>query len=181
MPTVIILAAGQGTRFLASGGECHKLDTLLAGRTVLQHVLDAVDNAGLHGYLVRPEGGTAGIGASIAAGVRATADASGWLILPGDLPLIRPHTLQRVAGALGEHSVVVPHFRQQHGHPVAFGREHLVALSALNADTGAAAIVRAARAAGKVRDITCHDAGIIHDVDTLADLNRARQLLSACK
>jgi molybdenum cofactor cytidylyltransferase len=48
------------------------------------------------------------MGDSIAAGVRATADAAGWLVLPGDLPLIQPATLRAVAQALARHPVVVP-------------------------------------------------------------------------
>lgn len=177
MPVVIILAAGRGERFLAAGGDSHKLDALLAGRSVLRHVLTAAEDSGLRWHLVRPAGGTAGMGASIAAGVNATPDADGWLILPADLPLIRPLTLQRVANALASHSVVVPHFRQRAGHPVGFSRDHLTALAALNADTGAASIVRAVRASGGVRDLALNDAGIIYDIDTPDDLVRARRLL----
>lgn len=175
MPVVIILAAGQGERFYASGGTRHKLDALLEGQSVLQHVITAVKASGLGWHLVRPAGGTAGMGASIAMGVRATADAGGWLILPGDLPLIHPRTLQQVADALKTHSIVVPHFHQRHGHPVGFGHEHLPALTSLRADAGAAAIVRTARAEGRVQDLALNDAGIIDDVDTLSDLARARR------
>lgn len=175
MPVVIILAGGQGQRFYASGGTSHKLDALLEGQSVLQHVIAAVNASGLRWHLVRPNGGTAGMGASIALGVRATADAGGWLILPGDLPLIRPLTLQRVADALTSDSIVVPHFGQRHGHPVGFGHDYLTALTSLRVDAGAAAIVRAARAEGRVHDLALNDAGIIDDVDTLSDLARARR------
>ena len=41
-PTVLILASGRGERFKASGGTVHKLQSLLAGKPVLQHTLDAV-------------------------------------------------------------------------------------------------------------------------------------------
>ena len=42
-PTVtIVLAAGCGQRFAASGGRVHKLQVLLAGKAGLEHVLDAV-------------------------------------------------------------------------------------------------------------------------------------------
>ena len=94
-PVVIILAAGKGERFLASGATTHKLDALLSGTPVLMHVINAVKASGLPWHLVRPPGGTAGMGASVALGVRATPDAPGWLILPGDLPLIQPATLDR--------------------------------------------------------------------------------------
>ena len=176
-PTVIVLAAGKGDRFRASGGAAHKLDALLDGKPVLRHVLDAVNASGLGHYLVRPEGGTAGMGDSIALGVRATADAAGWLILPGDLPLITPDSLRRVADALRHNALVVPHYQQQHGHPVGFGRQYLRALLALNGDSGARAIVRRARADGTVRSLPLTDVGIIQDIDSLADLQQAQQRL----
>lgn len=61
-PVVIILAAGRGERFLASGGKTHKLEAVLAGQSVLTHVIQAVEAANLPWHLVRPEGGTPGMG-----------------------------------------------------------------------------------------------------------------------
>ena len=40
------------------------------------------------------------MGTSIAAGVRASPDSAGWLVLPGDMPLVQPATLLAVARAL---------------------------------------------------------------------------------
>lgn len=179
LPTVIILAAGKGERFLASGATTHKLDARLAGKTVLSHLLQAVQSSGLKWHLVRPEGGTGGIGDSIAIGVRATSDAAGWLILPADLPLIKPASLQRVADALRENLIVVPHYRQQQGHPVGFSREYLTSLSALSGDIGAREIVRDARQRGNVLDMALTDAGAVRDIDQLSDLRLAQRWLSA--
>ena len=89
-PVVLVLAAGRGERFSASGGTVHKLQALLAGKRVIDHVLDAVKASGLPYHVVDADASRPGMGDSIAAGVRATAGASGWLILPADLPLI-PH------------------------------------------------------------------------------------------
>ena len=76
---------------MASGGTVHKLQALLAGRAVLERTLDAVRASGLPWHL---EGvGHPGMGDSIASAVRATADAAGWLVLPGDLPLVLPSSL----------------------------------------------------------------------------------------
>jgi len=69
-PVVIILAAGRGERFLASGGKTHKLEAVLAGQSVLTHVIQAVEAANLPWHLVRPEGGTPGMGASVSLGHR---------------------------------------------------------------------------------------------------------------
>ena len=169
-PVVIILAAGKGERFLASGAITHKLDALLSGTPVLMHVMNAVKASGLPWHLVRPPGGTAGMGASVALGVRATPDAPGWLILPGDLPLIQSATLRWIATALHRHPLVVPFFQQQHGHPVAFSRRYFSALAALDGEDGAREIVREARHHGDVADLHLNDPGIVQDVDTLTDL-----------
>lgn len=177
LPVVIVLAAGRGERFIASGGTTHKLDTLLNGMTVLSHTLEAVKSSGLPWHLVRPEGGTAGMGASIALGVQATSEAAGWLILPGDLPLVQASTLRHVAGALTARAIVMPRFQQHAGHPVGFGRRYFSALTSLAGDVGAAAIVRQARASGNVEDLSVTDHGIMRDIDTLADLDRAQDLL----
>lgn len=176
-PVVIILAAGRGERFTAGGATVHKLDAPLGGQSVLAHTLRAVEASGLEWHLVRPEGGTGGMGESIALGVSATVNADGWLILPADLPLIQPATLQRVAAGLQEKPLVVPHYRQQQGHPPAFGREFQPALLALSGDTGARHIVREAREQGKVLELALTDYGIVHDIDTLRDLAVAQRLL----
>jgi len=169
-PVVIILAAGHGERFLASGGESHKLDALLGGQTVLAHVIQAVEAAHLPWHLVRPEGGTGGMGESISLGVQATSEASGWLILPADLPLIQPASLLSVAEGLREKGVVVPYYQQQAGHPVGFRREYGEALLALKE------IVMDARRRGDVGDVWLSDIGITYDIDTLADLRTAQEI-----
>ncbi|HDI3021270.1 TPA: nucleotidyltransferase family protein [Cronobacter turicensis] len=175
LPVIIILAAGKGERFRAGGGTTHKLEALLAGKPVLQHVLAAAQASGLPWHLVRPEGGTDGMGDSIALGVKATPAAAGWLILPGDLPLITAASLRQVAKALNEKPVVVPHYQQRHGHPVGFRREYFDALAALSGDEGAKAIVRAARARAEVLTLALNDAGIVQDIDVPADLLAAEQ------
>lgn len=178
-PVVIILAAGRGERFLASGTTTHKLDALLNEKPVLWHLLQAVKASGLQWHLVKPEGGTGGMGDSIAMGVRATASASGWLILPADLPLIRPASLQLVADSLREKPVVVPYYRKRQGHPVGFRRECIHSLMALSGDTGAKEIVRDSRLKGNVLDLPLSDVGIVHDIDVLSDLHLARRWLNA--
>lgn len=180
-PVVIVLAAGRAERFRSSGASMHKLDARLNRRSVLDHTLRAVEASGLAWHLVRPAGGTGGMGESIALGIRATADAPGWLILPGDLPLIQPVSLQHIAAGLQEQPLVVPHYRQQQGHPVAFGREFLPALLALTGDTGAREIVKAARREQRVLELALNDYGIVHDIDTLHDLEVARRLLAWCE
>ncbi|WP_238536644.1 nucleotidyltransferase family protein [Pseudomonas sp. M47T1] len=176
--TVIILAAGRGERYLASGGNTHKLDALLGGTPVLQRVLDAVADTGLAVHVVRPQHDNGGMGDSIARGVKATPEADGWLILPGDLALVTADSIRRVAAALRPDTVIVPQYQTRRGHPVGFPAQCFQALAALTGDSGAAAIVRRYREAGKVVDLSVYDVGITLDVDTLDDLKTAEASLA---
>jgi molybdenum cofactor cytidylyltransferase len=170
-PVVIVLASGRGERFLASGGRTHKLQALLGDKPVLQHTLDAVRASGLPLHLEQAD--HTGMGDAIAAAVRATVAAEGWLILPADLPLVQPETLQRVAAAPAEQAVVRPVYEGRHGHPVRFARGCGPALMALSGAQGAAAVVRVYG----VTELAVDDAGCVTDIDTVQDLQRAAQLL----
>lgn len=182
LPCVLILAAGRGERFLASGGTTHKLSAPLGGSTVLQTTLAAVKASGLPWHLER--GPHPGMGDSIAAAVRSTLGLQakgGWLILPADLPLVLPATLQAVAHALQQaHSadlaVVQPWYQGEKGHPVAFSLAAADTLMALSGDQGASAIVQQAKAAGGFQALAVDDVGVILDVDTLDALAQARKI-----
>lgn len=196
-PAVVVLAAGRGSRFRGAG---HKLeqplgngadgDTLLA-RT-LRHAIATrlpvvvVTTAGLAPSVHRliaardvvtlPERDAQGrplpigMGHSIAAGVAATGDADGWLILPADMPLVRPDTLLAVADGLDRYPVCYAQYRGMQGHPVGFGTELYSELVALQGDEGARRIV--ARYAAQ--PIAVDDPGVHMDVDTEEDLARLR-------
>jgi len=196
-PAVVVLAAGRGTRFRGPG---HKLeqalsvtpgaDTLLA-RT-LRHALATqlpvvvVTTPGLapavHQLIAardvvtlaerddegRPQ--PVGMGHSIVAGVSATGDADGWLILPADMPLVQPTTIMAVAEGLERYPVCYAQYRGIQGHPVGFGTELYSELMALQGDEGARRIV--ARYAAQ--PIAVDDPGVHIDVDTAEDLARLR-------
>lgn len=174
-PVVLVLASGRGERFRASGGQTHKLQADLGGRPVLQRTLDAVRASGLAWHL--EDRGHPGMGDSIAAAVRATAQAPGWLILPGDLPLVQPESLQHVAQALSVSPVVLPRHAGEKGHPVGFGAACREGLLALSGDVGAASVLRQWQALGQVLTLDLDDAGIVTDIDTLDDLARAARQL----
>ena len=175
-PVVIVLASGRGERFLASGGTTHKLKALLAGKPVLQHTLDAVRASRLPWHL--EDVGHPGMGDSIAAAVRATPDANGWLILPGDLPLIQSATLRLLADALTHHEVVIPVYGGSNGprgHPVAFSAKCRQSLLDLEGNKGAAPVIRAYHAI----EIIVDDVGTVTDIDTVEDLQRAQAIIAA--
>jgi len=183
---VIVLAAGRGERFKAAGGTQHKLDALLQGKTVREHVLSAVQASGLSWHMVTPDHTQhlpqAGMADSIACGVAAKRHADGWLILPADLPLIQADTLRFMARALQEAQephvacdVVVPFYQQQRGHPVGFSKNCLPDLLQLQGDQGASAVV----AKHKSWHVVVNDVGCVTDVDTPALLEAAHQWLKA--
>lgn len=180
LPVVLVLAAGRGERFVAAGGATSKLAAPLTTRdgtrTVLEHVVAAARASGLPWHVVRPQDtahhAQQGMGTSIATGVEATPDAAGWLVLPGDLPLVQPASLRAVAEALQRHAVVLPMVLGQQGHPVGFGPECREALRALRGDQGAREVVRRHGPHRVVLD----DVGCVMDVDTPELLARAQRL-----
>ena len=176
-PTVIVLASGRGERFRAAGGEGSKLQALLGGQTVLARTLAAVQASGLPWHV--EDAGHPGMGDSIAAAVRATADAAGWLILPGDLPLVQSGTLRAVAAALGgDVKAAQPCRGEDRGHPVGFAASCFAELAALKGNQGAAPVLRALRAIHSVANVEVDDVGIVTDIDTPEALARAERLLA---
>jgi molybdenum cofactor cytidylyltransferase len=207
-PTVIVLAAGQGSRFRGGG---HKLAAPLRGRAAeaatsraggampfvdsvlgqtVQQVLESrlplllVTTAELAApaaqvlarrevlLLSREEAGR-GMGASIASGVAERAAASGWLLLPGDMPLVRASTLRAVADALELHAVVFAQHKGRRGHPVGFSAELFSELIRLEGDEGAKRVVARYPVHGQEVD----DPGVLVDVDTVEDLEALRSRL----
>lgn len=187
-PTIVVLAAGQGRRFL---GARHKLEQPLAGSTVLGTTLAnaiqtrlpvlVVTTAALaplvadqvahrDTVVVSDIDARRGIGYSIAAGVLERASSPGWLILPGDMPLVRPSTLLAVASKLDQHPVAYAQHRGRRGHPVGFGAELYSELVALSGDDGARRLI--ARYPGMAAEVD--DPGVLVDVDTEADLDAVR-------
>ncbi len=196
-PAVIVLAAGRGERFL---GPTHKLGQSLGGATVLGTTLAhaiasqlpvvvvttealadiARRSVAARDVIVLPDSKPAagvgsaaylGMGHSIASGVGARANAGGWLILPGDMPLVQPATLVAVAAALEHHAVVCAHHKGRRGHPVGFSAELYSELITLSGDEGARRLVARYPALG----LELGDPGVLVDVDTEADLAQVRQ------
>lgn len=108
-----------------------------------------------------------GMGASLAAGIEASADAEGWIVGLADMPRIAVSTIEAVARTLDDGaSIVVPFYRGQRGHPVGFGPEHRDALMALDGDTGARVLL----IEHQIARLDVDDPGILRDVDTPEDL-----------
>ena len=196
-PAVIVLAAGRGSRF---GGTGHKLAQGLANSTVLGTTLRQAVASQLPVVVVTTEvlvalasryvasrdvvvlppadGATdapLGMGYSIAAGVAARAHAPGWLVLPGDMPLVQPATLQAVARHLADHPVAYAQHRGRRGHPVGFAAELYSELMVLSGDEGARRLL----ARYPAMPVEVDDPGVLVDVDTEADLQDLRDIAAA--
>jgi molybdenum cofactor cytidylyltransferase len=187
-PIVTVLAAGRGSRF---AGSQHKLAQPFGESTVLGTVLGNALASGLpvvvvttaalaaeatrhvlprDVIVVRDEEAARGMGHSIAAGVSSRVDAPGWLLLPGDMPLVRPATMLAVAEAVAEYPVVYAQYHGRRGHPVGFAAELRSELVKLTGDEGARRLLARYPAYGAELD----DPGVLVDVDTVADLAAAR-------
>lgn len=113
-----------------------------------------------------------GMGHSLAAGVRASADAAGWLVALADMPAIAAASYRAVAAALAAGAAIaVPVWRGQRGHPVGFAGHWRDELSALTGDRGARALMQGH--AALVQQIAVDDPGILADIDTPQDLAAA--------
>lgn len=189
-PTIVVLAAGAGRRFAAP---LHKLQQPLLASTVIGTTLRKAIETQLPVVVVTTaalaplvttqmatrdvvvlsaEEAARGMGHSIAVGVSESSGASGWLILPGDMPLVQSNTMLLVATALRDHAVVCPEFRGRRGHPVGFAAELYSELIALTGDEGARRLVARYPSFG----IDVPDAGVLQDIDTVADLEAVQQV-----
>lgn len=181
---ILLLAAGKGQRFQAAGGQGNKLLAPYADangqyRPLLALTLAAATATGLPLHLVtRPQesaiidlaqtyGATVtlldsdGSGDSIAAGVRATANWRGWLIVPGDMAWLTTADYLKVANALMDDTAQARLMWQEiPGHPVGFGRAYFDGLSALNGDQGARQLL----SPQQLQRLLGH-AGVIKDAD----------------
>jgi molybdenum cofactor cytidylyltransferase len=192
-PTIVVLAAGPGRRFGADG---HKLLQSLGPGTVLaatiHHAIETgwpvavVTTAALAPtaapwiatrdlVVLDDAAAERGVGFSIAAGVAAHARASGWLVLPGDMPLVRASTMMAVGAALAEHPVAYAQHNGRPGHPVGYAAELFSELMGLSGDAGARRLVARYPAV----PVEVDDPGVLIDVDTETDLAAARAAAGA--
>jgi molybdenum cofactor cytidylyltransferase len=112
-----------------------------------------------------------GMGTSLAAGVRAAADAHGWLVALADMPFLRPETIRVIAQALSDGAAIAaPAYRGERGHPVGFARRFFDELSALHGDHGARELL--AQHPDWVTLYEVDDPGVLRDIDKPSDLAR---------
>jgi CTP:molybdopterin cytidylyltransferase MocA len=182
----IVLAAGGGSRFTASGGDGHKLLAPFKGRTVVEWAIDNAAAAGLDAvYVVRgatdlPVPSLAadsvrfvandrwqdGMATSLCAGLtRARRDGHHAAVVGlGDQPLVLAESWQRVARAKAK-PIGVATYNGTRGNPVRLS-SLVWPLLPLTGDQGARVVMR--RRPDLVMEVPCP--GGAADIDTVDDL-----------
>lgn len=190
-----ILASGRGVRFggqklLAPLGESAVLARTLASiprdlfdivvATSDSEVKGAAAEAGIE--TVTPEGPLQSD--SVRAGIDAFQDRAGILFCPGDQPLVRQESLERMAEAFSAHpgSVVRLAWNGEGRSPAIFPRRLFDALGELSGDAGGGALLKARpdEAAHTVL-VEAEGEEELFDIDTEDDLTRAEALVSGQK
>jgi len=181
----ILLAAGKGARF---GGD-KLLSTLPDGQQIalaaarnLQPACDRLlvvlrpgdmalaDLFTAEGFaVVICQDADAGMGHSLAAGVRASPEASAWIVTLADMPYIQSTSHHAVATRLrAGDSLVATKFQGRRGHPVGFSGRWRDQLSVLTGDRGGKAILT--QNPGEVTLVEIEDPGVLRDIDRPEDL-----------
>jgi molybdenum cofactor cytidylyltransferase len=182
----IVLAAGGGSRFRASGGDSHKLLAPYLGKTVVEWSIEAAAAAHLDAtyvvrgaidlplpplaaglvYWVRNDRWQEGIATSLRAGVtRARRDGHAAVVVGlGDQPLVLAEAWRRVAAST-QAPVAVATYEGVRGNPVRLSSMVWPLLPA-GGDEGARVVMR--RRPDLVVEVPCP--GRSADIDTVDDL-----------
>jgi CTP:molybdopterin cytidylyltransferase MocA len=183
----VVLAAGAGRRFTASGGEGHKVLAEVGGRALVDHALDAVRAGGLDAVvlvqgavdlsdrvdddvvILRNDRWVEGIALSVQVAVAYAADAGHTAVVIGlaDQPQVPPEAWRAVASAPDDPPIAVAVYDGQRGNPVRLAAA-VWPLLPTTGDEGARALMRGRPEL--VREVPC--TGQAWDVDTVEDLER---------
>ena len=188
----IVLAAGQGARM---GGTPKVLRRLKTGAPPLvRQVVDRLQQAQVSpivvvtghsapGVRAALSGSSAriahniapqkGMGSSLAVGARSIDGVDAALIVLADMPGIDCSVVRALVAAWrgGGHTIVAPVHQGRLGHPVLFDAVHLDALRACSGDVGARALLES----HPVHRVEVDSAGVLFDLDTVADLREHQQ------
>jgi molybdenum cofactor cytidylyltransferase len=199
----LIPAAGKSTRMGRP-----KLLLPLAGRTILEHVITAVREAGIDSTLVVvgphvPDlvllAETAGADVLVLGeqtpDMRATVEQGlrwlerhfsplpddGWLLLPADHPTIHSAVIRDLMDARQRNpqaSLVVPTYQGQRGHPALLAWSHVAALKAFPEGLGLNLYLR--QHAVQTLEVPVASADILWDLDTPEDYARSHGSRGYC-
>lgn len=186
----VVTAAGSAERF---GGK--KLLVPIAGEPLLDHTIRCLLEGGVSEVIVvvgtearrelardvnamndarvRPienPDPSRGMFSSIQVGV-ATANGDALVVLPGDMPYVRPETVRAVIAKFREgHAIVSPRYKGKRGHPVVMRLSLRDEIAATAPTANLHEVIK--RHQDERVDLDVDDAGVVRDVDTPADLAR---------
>ena len=188
----IILAAGRSTRMGAN-----KLLEELNGKPLVRHVTDAAFASQAHPVIVvtghqheRVEAAlegldlvfshnpdfAEGLSTSLKAGVAVLpAEATGVIVLLGDMPLVTSEAMDSVIKAFEtspEKIAAVPVYKGEWGNPVLLSRTVFAEVSILQGDAGARKLLQGR--AGDVLEVAVANDVVLFDLDTPEALAKAR-------
>jgi molybdenum cofactor cytidylyltransferase len=202
MRYALIPAAGHSRRMGRP-----KLALPLGGRTVLEHVLAVLRQAGVEHTLVvlgphvaelGPVAAAAGAGvqqlAAATADMRATVEEGlrwleerwrpspedDWLLVPADHPTLSSEVVRQLCVARQKspgHSIFVPTHGGKRGHPTMLAWKHVAGIRARPAGEGLNTYVRGR--AGEALEVAVEDPAILFDLDTPADYERLLRTTTA--
>jgi len=187
MVSAILLAAGSGSRFggdkllaqlpdgtpigvaswrnlAAAVPRC--MAVVRSGDTALRDLLEAEG-----AQVVECDNAHLGMSRSLIVGLNSAGDVDGWVIALGDMPYIKPRTINKVFSAIGAGELIaLPTHHGKRGHPVGLSSRLRQELLEVQGDEGAREVVK--RHADDCLFITCDDdPGILRDIDTREEIN----------
>lgn len=184
----ILLAAGSGKRFDASGSRNKLMQLLPSGMTVagssaknilsvLPGTLAVISAKGnLLAELLTSAGceiticpdAQNGLASSLVHALQhASVDSAGWVIALADMPFVQVESVAAIVQALNSGAgIAVPTYQGKRGNPVGFSRQYLSQLLALTGDQGARSLLKTF----PVTEVAVNDAGILKDIDVPEDL-----------
>lgn len=188
----VVTAAGSAERF---GGK--KLLAPVAGEPLLDHTIRSLleggitevivvvsadarrelarDVSAMNDARVRPlenPDPSRGMFSSIQVGV-ATAIGDALVVLPGDMPYVRPETVRALIAKYRERPAIVsPRYKGKRGHPVVMPLSLRDEVAATAPTANLHEVIKHHQ--DERVDLDVEDAGVIRDVDTPADLERPK-------
>jgi molybdenum cofactor cytidylyltransferase len=187
----LILAGGRSSRMGAL-----KPLLPLGGRLVIEGVINLFREAGIADIIVvvgyqaeqiiplledqgvrwvKNEHYDRGMFSSVQTGVKKiAADCRAFFLSPADIPLVRPATLKKLSAAYRERKMEVYHpcYGQRRGHPPLIAAALIPSIFAFAEPGGLRALLSHHEAASL--NVDCDDPGILIDLDTPEDYERAK-------
>jgi molybdenum cofactor cytidylyltransferase len=204
MPYALIPAAGKSKRMGRP-----KLSLPLGGRTVLEHVISALQEAGISDILVVLGPHVAHLSAKLQrAGARVLLPAEEthtmratveqgltwfenrfhpkrsdcWFLVPADYPILEPAILRKLIRKRQRtrgYSIFIPTYEGRRGHPALIGWKHVSAIRALPPQIGLNVYLR--RQQKRTLEVPVDSPTILWDLDTPEDYERILAAWEECK